>query len=209
MKRFILSALIGLILILASCAVMPKSVEAPPQMGVVPERPIIPYIPTYIMGTGRIHPGTMESFLLSINPGADKEFVENLVIFYVQEAALEGVNHDTAFAQMCLETGFLRFGNLVTPDMYNFAGLGAIGPEQPGLSFPDPRIGVRAHIQHLKAYGCDEPLKQELVNPRYRFVRRGSSPTITGLAGTWAADPDYASKINSILERLFIYAYDA
>jgi hypothetical protein len=114
---------------------------------------------------------------------------------------------------MCLETGFLAFGGLVTPDQYNFAGLGATGflnsdgiPDK-GLFFPDPRTGVRAQIQHLKAYGSTEPLTGELVNPRFRFVRRGSSPTIEGLAGTWAADRQYAFKINAILERLYEFAF--
>jgi hypothetical protein len=66
---------------------------------------------------------------------------------------------------------------------------------------------VRAHIQHLKAYATDEPLKQELVDPRYRWVRYGSAPTIHGLAGTWASDRDYAEKITAVLERLYRFAY--
>ncbi|MDR3171419.1 MAG: glucosaminidase domain-containing protein, partial [Treponema sp.] len=134
-------------------------------------------------------------------------FLRDLAVFYIEEAAIEGVNHDVAFAQMCLETGFLRYGNLVTPDMNNFAGLGAIGPEQPGLSFPDPRTGVRAQIQHLKGYATDTPLKQELVDPRYRWIRYGSAPAIRGLAGTWAADRQYAVKISDILERLYAFAF--
>jgi len=160
------------------------------------------------MGNGIIKPESMAVFLLDANPLAEREFVEKLVSFYVEEAGIEGVNHDTAFAQMCLETGFLRYGGLVTPDMNNFCGLGAIGPGQNGERFPDPRTGVRAHIQHLKAYATDAPLKQELVDPRYRYVRYGSSPAIKGLSGTWAADRSYAEKINNILERLYSFVFD-
>jgi hypothetical protein len=87
--------------------------------------------------------------------------------------------------------------------MNNFCGLGAIGPGQNGERFPDPRTGVRAHIQHLKAYATDEPLKQTLVDPRYRWVRYGSAPKIQGLAGTWAVDKEYGNKISSLLERLY------
>jgi hypothetical protein len=119
------------------------------------------------------------------------------------------VNHDLAFAQMCLETGFLRYGNLVTPDMNNFCGLGSIGPNQRGEVFPDPRIGVRAHIQHLKAYATEEPLRQDLVDPRYRWVKYGHAPTLDGLAGTWASDKEYAKKIRSILERLYAAVFDS
>jgi hypothetical protein len=159
------------------------------------------------MGTGLVPPAKLAAFLLEANPAAGKDFAETLARIYTDEAAAEGVNHDAAFAQMCLETGFLRFGGLVTPDMNNFCGLGAIGPGQQGERFPDPSTGVRAHIQHLQAYATDQPLSRALVDPRYRWVRRGSSPLIAGLAGTWAADRGYAGKIRGILERLYIFTF--
>ena len=164
-------------------------------------------VPEYIMGRGVVPPKELSAFLLNANPGAERAFTEELVYFYTEESAIEGVNSDVAFAQMCLETGFLRFGGLVTADMNNFCGLGATGPVERGVSFPNPRMGVRAHIQHLKAYATEEPLKQLLIDPRFHYVRRGSSPAIKGLAGTWAADLAYAEKINSILERLYNFYY--
>jgi hypothetical protein len=145
----------------------------------------------------------LAAFLLKVNSHADPEFVKKLSLLYIEEAALEGVDHDVAFAQMCLETGFLRYGGLVTSDMNNFCGLGALSPENPGERFPSPQIGVRAQIQHLKGYATSDPPSQELVDPRYKFVRYGSSPTIEGLAGAWAADRGYAEKIVSILQRLY------
>ncbi|MDR0450054.1 MAG: glucosaminidase domain-containing protein [Treponema sp.] len=160
-----------------------------------------------MLGKGMVPADTLAAFLEGINPQADKDQLAQLAAFYAEEAAAEGVNHDIAFAQMCLETGFLRYGGLVTPDMNNFCGLGATGPAQPGERFPEPRIGVRAHIQHLKAYATDSPLEQELVDPRYRWVRYGSAPTIRELSGTWAADREYGDKIKSILERLYRYSY--
>ena len=160
------------------------------------------------MGKGLLKPNDMAAFLLKANPEAEKKFVENLAFTYQEEASIEGVNHDTAFAQMCLETGFLRFGGLVTAEQNNFCGLGATGPGFPGAVFPNPRTGVRAHVQHLKAYATDEPLKQELVDPRFHYVRYGSSPEIRGLAGTWAADLSYAEKIKSILERLYSFVFE-
>jgi hypothetical protein len=172
-----------------------------------PERPPFPRTPELIMGEGLVSPHTLAAFLVSANPGAEKNFAENLALFYVEESAAEGVNHDAAFAQMCLETGFLRFGGLVKPEMNNFCGLGSIGPGQPGEQFPNPRTGVRAHIQHLKAYATTDPLNQELVDPRYRWVSYGASPEIKGLAGTWAADPNYAEKITGILTRLYEFSF--
>ena len=201
--RTFLPALFCLSAVLFSCAMLPPEIESPPE-----ERAEIPPVPENIMGKGIVPPQERADFLLNANPRADRNFVETLAAIYSQEAAAEGVNHDVAFAQMCIETGFLAFGGDVQPAQYNFAGLGAVGNGEPGLSFPDPRTGVRAHIQHLKAYGSTEPLNGELVNPRFRFVRRGAAPTIWGLAGTWAADRQYAVKINAMLERLYRFAFE-
>jgi len=160
-----------------------------------------------IMGKGRVDEGKLALFLVRNSPFARPDFARIMAGLYIEEAAHEGIDHDVAFAQMCLETGFLTFGGLVQPEWNNFCGLGAIGPEQPGLVFPDPRTGVRAHIQHLKAYATSDPLNLSLVDPRYRYVRLGSSPTIEGLAGTWAADTMYPEKIYGILQRLYAFAY--
>ena len=104
-----------------------------------------------------------------------------------------------------LETGFLRFGGLVLPEMNNFCGLGAVSADQPGLWFPDERTGVRAHIQHLKAYGSSDDLVCELVDPRFHYVNpRGRASDIYGLAGTWAADTQYGHKLADLLELLYL-----
>jgi len=168
-----------------------------------PER--IPVIPEYIMGEGIVSADVLSAFIRYYNPFLGN-FACELAGLYIEEAGIEGINHDVSFAQMCLETGYLGFGGIVVPEMNNFCGLGATGPGQ-GEWFPDPRTGVRAHIQHLKAYATIEPLKQELVDPRYKWVRHGSSPKIHGLAGTWAADRMYADKISGILESLYKFAF--
>ena len=195
MKNYIL---IILIFFIVSCASVRRD---------YPAHDGIPEIPRYIMGEGKVSADKMSAFLLQNNPGVNSVYAVSLARIYIEEASFEGVNHDIAFSQMCLETGFLRFNGDVKAEQYNFAGMGAVGGGEPGLSFPDPRTGVRAQIQHLKAYGSEEPLNETLVNPRFRFVRRGISPTIEGLAGTWAADRQYAVKINSILKRLYDFSF--
>ena len=104
---------------------------------------------------------------------------------------------------MCLETGFLRFGGDIKPQQNNFAGLGAIGGGTEAASFPSARIGVRAHIQHLKAYASLEPLVQQEVAPRFRFVTRGIAPSVDQLSGRWSADLDYGTKIKALFKRLY------
>jgi len=171
-----------------------------------------PRPPEEIMGRGMAAKEKMALFLLSNNSKIDASFARSLAGFYIEEAAAEGVNHDVAFAQMCLETGSLRYGGLVTPDMNNFCGLGstgAPGPDGPerGAVFPDPRSGVRAHIQHLKAYASKEPPNRELVDPRYHYVRPGIAPTIHGLAGKWAMDVNYGRKIAAILKEMYEFSF--
>jgi hypothetical protein len=184
----------------------PEKTPESPAGTAPPERP--PRIPELIMGKGRIPHEKLASFLLKESRGNfGSSYIHELARVYTEEAAVEGVNADAAFAQMCLETGFLGFGGLVTPDMNNFCGLGSIGPGTPGEVFPDARTGVRAHIQHLKGYATTEPLRGILVDPRYRYVKLGSSPRIEGLTGTWAGDPSYAEKIRNILERLYLYSF--
>ena len=89
-----------------------------------------------IMGEGSIGRDRMVAFFMASNPSADRAKVARMAGFYIDEGKIEGVNPDVAFVQMCLETGFLRFGGLVTEDMNNFCGLGSIGPGQSGNRFP-------------------------------------------------------------------------
>jgi len=161
-------------------------------------------VPKAIMGKGIVTEEQLAAFFLGQAPEADAVKVARLAAYYVEEADAEGINSDIAFVQMCLETGFLQFGGLVTADMNNFCGLGAINEENRGLVFPDEQTGVRAHIQHLKAYASTEPLKKASVDPRYRYVNpKGKAPYIHNLAGTWASDPAYGHKIDQLLRRLY------
>ena len=153
-------------------------------------------------------PEQLCKFFMDSNPDADFEQVLSMASLYVDEAAQEGINSDCAFVQMCLETGFLRFGGLVTPDMHNYCGLGAIDENHRGEVFENEQMGIRAHIQHLHAYATTEDvaLKNECIDNRYKWVRpRGKAVTIFGLAKTWAQDPDYGTKLDSLLTRLENY----
>ncbi|NMG06085.1 N-acetylmuramoyl-L-alanine amidase [Brasilonema sp. UFV-L1] len=144
----------------------------------------------------------LQLFLRNNNENAIVQFPD-LPKLYREEAATEGVNHDIAFCQMCIETGFLRFDDDIKSEQNNFAGLGTIGGGPKTASFESARIGVRAHIQHLKAYASLEPLVQEMEDPRFRFVTRGIAPSIDQLSGRWSADLEYGNKIMAMLKRLY------
>jgi N-acetylmuramoyl-L-alanine amidase len=157
-----------------------------------------------IMGRGLTTAQQITVFLTKTNSKA-LVIIPNLPQIYVQEAAAEGVNHDLAFCQMCLETNYLNFGGAVKPEQFNFADMGIVSPTNSGISFPDARTGIRAQIQHLKAYASTEPINQPLVkeNVRFRFVKRGVAPTVNELAGRWNSDPLYGQKIINIIRLLY------
>lgn len=158
-----------------------------------------------ILGNGRLTAEQMALFFLENNPEEDFEHILAFATYYKEEGDIEGINSDVAFSQMCLETGFLRFGGLVQPEFHNYCGLGAMDAEHPGEQFETEQLGVRAHIQHLQAYATTEDivLNQELVDPRYNWVHKTKFiEDIWGLTGTWAMDPNYAKKIDAILSRL-------
>lgn len=104
----------------------------------------------------------------------------------VEEAQAEGVKAEIVFCQAMKETGWLRFGGSVKPDQCNFAGLGATGGSVSGAVFPDVRTGIRAQVQHLKAYASTDPLMNKCVDPRFYYVKRGSATTLGSLNGKWA-----------------------
>ena len=145
----------------------------------------------------------MTSFLLSYNSNLEKDQAIKISELYYHESLKEGVNHDIAFSQMCLETGYLKFGGSVHTSQNNFCGLGAIDEFTAGDIFDTLEEGVRAHIQHLKAYASSESLNNELVDKRFRFVERGSATNINDLTGKWASDDNYGDKIQNLLDRLY------
>ncbi len=130
---------------------------------------------------------------------------------YVDECATENVRADIAFAQAMEETAFLGFGGDVSISQFNFAGLGATGGGVAGENFAARhgdnangiRMGIRAQIQHLKAYASTDPLVNQCIDTRFSYVSRGRATTINGLSGTWAADKNYAPKIVTICNYIY------
>jgi hypothetical protein len=155
-----------------------------------------------IMGHGNTAEVQLLAFLKSQNAEAVALFPD-LPRLYREEGSVEGVNYDIAFCQMCLETNFLRFSGTLKPAQNNFGGLGGIGVGAEGATFTSSRLGVRAQMQHLKAYASTEPVVQEIVDPRFRFVTRGVAPLLSQLSGRWEADLTYGDRILAIVRQLY------
>ena len=137
------------------------------------------------------------------------ETIEDFCTIILEEANAEGIRGEVVFEQAMLETGWLAYGGDSGISQYNFAGLGTTGGAVQGVSYPDVRTGIRAQVQHLKAYACDEALNQDCVDTRFDMVRRGSAPYVELLGqqenpngGGWAAGADYGAKLIRLLGEL-------
>lgn len=125
--------------------------------------------------------------------------IEEWVSLVYQEAKVEGVRADIVVAQAIKETGYFKFGGLLTYQDNNFAGIGVTGKPGEKNSFADARTGIRAQVQHLKAYASTDALVNACVDPRFNLVSRGSAPSLEELAGRWAY-PGYVKSQYSSLE---------
>jgi len=117
----------------------------------------------------------------------------------LEEANAEGVKAEILFAQAMHETGWLQFGGSVKAEQCNFGGIGAVNATAGGASFGDVRSGLRAQVQHLKAYASKEPLNNLCIDPRFEKVERGVAPCVEDLNGRWAVPGEgYGQRIAHI-----------
>ena len=130
------------------------------------------------------------------------------------EAVAEGVSPELVFTQAMKETGWLGFGGDVSVDQFNFAGIGAVGGGAGGASFPDVRTGLRAQVQHLRAYAdagaTASSLANPLVDPRFSYVSKGSAPYVEYLGVQenpngkgWATARNYGYDIIAMMKSYF------
>ena len=159
-----------------------------------------------IEGPGMARVDDMSGFLVMKNGRVDRNLANEIALIYLEEARAENINQDVAFAQMCIETGYLSFGGVAGHEQNNFCGLGVVSSQTRGESFNDMRLGVRAHIQHLKAYATTDTPKNKIVDPRFNNVKRGSARYVFQLTGKWATDPAYGAKIDRIASELMDFS---
>ena len=144
--------------------------------------------------------------------------VADLATIYVQEGNDEGVRGDFAFAQAIIETG----GFSAAPDN-NYSGMGWCDSCTRGTVFPTPRDGIRAQIQLLLNYADASSRAANLHHPPSpywwdpnptvaahefdTYFAKGWAPTWSDMGhGNWATDPNYASKVIGVYQRMVAYA---
>lgn len=156
---------------------------------------------SYFKSTGKTYPSDVYT---KYGAGTIEDFCQILL----EEAKAEGVKAEVLFAQVMVETGNLQFGGQVKASQCNFGGLGATDGGAAGADFSgngdnSVRIGLRAQVQHLKAYASTSSLVNSCVDPRFSLVSRGSATYVENLGGgKWASDPTYASKLLRVMRSL-------
>jgi len=184
--------------------------------------PVAPSAPpgvTPVMGVARLNAEQIVAWFNARQPGAGPYAatapVDAMARYFVDEGADEGVAGDIAFMQSVVETAWFRFGGLVAPSANNFAGIGATSGNAMPAVFPDARTGVRAQIQHLRAYAdpsavacTTPPLHHACVDPRFDLVApKGKAPTWNQMGnGNWASAPTYANSILTLYEEAKAFA---
>ena len=135
--------------------------------------------------------------------------IDEFCTIILEEANAEGVRGEVVYEQAMLETGWLQYGGDSGASQFNFAGIGTTGGGVAGVSYPDVRTGIRAQVQHLKAYACEEALNQDCVDTRFDLVARGTAPYVEWLGqqenpngGGLAAGSDYGEKLRKLLAQL-------
>lgn len=164
---------------------------------------------TTIMGNAVATVEQMRDYIRANNSNVEQSVLD-MIPLYLSEGETEGVRGDVALSQSCLETGNFGFsGSAVTLEQNNFCGMGVVSNGAKGNSFDTAQLGIRAQIQHLKAYACSDNLVQEKIDPRFQYVMRGSAPYVEWLGiqenpqgKGWAAGDGYGSKILTILKTI-------
>ncbi|MDO4540228.1 MAG: glucosaminidase domain-containing protein [Syntrophomonadaceae bacterium] len=174
-----------------------------------------------ILGPSRLSADQLTALAQKNNPDAP-----DVAALYIEIGNIYGIRGDIAFCQAAKETGWWKYGGLVVQQQHNYCGLYATGnaivgdeslygadpalvsliPGTHGAWFATPAAGVEAHIQHLYAYACDDPVPagRKLIDPRFTLVTRAIAPLWCDLGGRWAV-PGYDRALYGSYED----AYDA
>lgn len=158
----------------------------------------------YIMGPARVTAAELAAWAKarSQQPWNATVSRNELARLFIEEGQAENIAGDLAFIQSVVETGWFGFSGRVPASANNFAGIGAVDNDAEAYNtFRSARIGVRAQIQHLRAYADPNVtpalLAHPLESPRFHLVvPKGRTPRWGDMGnGNWATDPGYANKI--------------
>ena len=164
-----------------------------------------------LVGKPRATDVQLEAYLVGRpHGGYSEQQVREIARHYDETAQAVGLDPLLVVAQLVLETDNLS-SFWSQPPRRNPAGIGVTGEPGAGVSFPNWKAATTAHVGRLLAYALakgTEAQEQRRVIAKALKVRalpdssRGVAPTLNGLAGTWATDRQYATKIAGVANEI-------
>jgi len=181
---------------------VPVIVIPPPNINVSTNTVIIAPKRNELTEPGLSRQKDIVALILSKNRGTPRWYIEDVVKTYFAEAKFERVNHDIAIAQMLYATDYLNNEQLKAT--CNYSGL-------LNVSFNNPLIGIRAHIQHLKFYATGALVdNRRNVDPRYPVLRAnqylGTVSTLEDLCRKWSENTWYLPNLRGMLAEMAHFA---
>lgn len=182
----------------------PKKPAEPPLAGPVSAETVL------LRPAGAAQKALTDRILSRDHGGYSAAEVRDIVKRYVATAKEVGLDPLLVVSQMLLETGNLT-SFWSQPPRRNPAGIGVTGEPGKGVSFPSWDKAIRAHVGRLLAYAVPEGketaaqrklIKEALTVRPLPSNRRGCAPKLSGLAGTWATDKQYANKITRLANEI-------
>ena len=138
---------------------------------------------------------------------ATQTFINNLPIYF-KKCANVGINPVVAIVQYAKETGYGKFGGVLTEDFKNPCGLKIPA----GGDCKDPEVhkrfatwedGIKAHIDHLALYaGAEGYPKSDTLDPRHFSYLKGKCKTVEALSGNWSPSSTYGNDLVKMLKEV-------
>lgn len=170
----------------------------------------------------------LSTVLNNLDPATTPLFRAEMVPMLWQTALTHGIDPVGMIAQSAHETGWGSYPGNVKAWFYNPAGIKVrypdnvravlaadrgvpvdqVSSDHPLVHaiFPNWKVGITAHAQHLWAYcGRQVPLGMFVVDPRYVWVAgtpNATAVTWGDLGGRWAPSRDYGTRVETLIHRL-------
>jgi N-acetylmuramoyl-L-alanine amidase len=176
-----------------------------------------------ILGKTKVTYAQLETWVKSVKT-ASPLLLKNLPIIW-RLANDRGILVEVFIAQICVETGYFKFGGVIDASFHNTCGLkttkgGGDYVANAHMRFNTWEEGLTAHADHLALYAgapgfpkySPNTKGHENINyknngttkdPRHFTYLYGKCKTVEGLSGTWATNKNYATTIKGIVNKIY------
>lgn len=175
-----------------------------------------------ILGETKITYNQLKAWVKS-KKSADPLLLANLPSIW-RAAIKRGILPEVMCSQICVETGYFKFGGVLDASYHNTCGLkttkgGSDKAASAHMKFKSWEEGINAHADHLALYAgakgfpkyspetkgyYNEKCKANgtTKDPRHFTYLYGKCKTVEGLSGTWATNKKYAELILTLVKEI-------